>query len=175
VYEPEGVAIMEMAADRGGSMGKRLRVLGAAIALVVLAVGVVSPALGSSTGREDDRSRTIRVVSLFPEQQFLDLGAEGFSLGDEFVFSSKELKGGQEIAHSGVAWTLTSVERQESHCVGTTWFRGGQVTVQGLVGDEAGFVVPITGGSGKYVGAEGEAHVRTVSETKFIITYRLAD
>jgi hypothetical protein len=71
-------------------MGKRLGVLGAAIALVALAVGVVTPALGSSV--DDDKERTIRVVSVSEGQEFLDLGAEGESVGDQFIFTSKLLR-----------------------------------------------------------------------------------
>jgi hypothetical protein len=154
-------------------MRKRVGVFGVAIALAALAVGAVGPAFGSSG--DDDKQRTIRVVSLITEQDFLDLGAEGFSLGDEFVFASKELKGGKEVGHSGVACTLTSVQREEFQCVATQWFENGQITAQGLVSGEATFVVPITGGSGKYEGAEGEVHVRQVSETKEILTYHLED
>jgi hypothetical protein len=152
-------------------VGKRLVVLGAAIALVALAVGAVSPALGSSG--DDDEHWTIRVASVIEEEEFLDLGAEGPSLGDEFVFSSQLLKGGEEVGHSGVVCTATSVEREEFQCLATSWFENGQITAQGLVSGEETFVVPITGGSGKYKGADGEVHVRSVSPTKEILTFRV--
>lgn len=58
-------------------MDKRLGVLGVALAL--LALGVVSPALGSSG--DDDARRTIRLVAINTEFNFLDLGAEGETLG----------------------------------------------------------------------------------------------
>jgi hypothetical protein len=157
-------------------MGRRLGVLGAAIALVALAVGAVNPAFGSSG--DDDKQRTIRVVSITAEEEFLDLGAEGFSLGDQIVFSENLLKGGEQVGHTGAVCTFTSLERQEVQCVGTAWFRGGQITVQGLIavgGEPEPFVLPITGGSGKYEGAEGEGHVQPVSETKEILTFRLED
>jgi hypothetical protein len=152
---------------------KRLGVLGVAVALMALGVGAISPALGSS----EDGERTIRVVAITVEEEFLDLGAEGFSLGDQGVSSEKLLKGGEEVGHSGVVCTITSVEREEVQCAATAWFNGGQITVQGLVGFAAGetFVFPITGGSGKYKGAEGEVHVRDVSDTKSILTFRLED
>jgi hypothetical protein len=155
-------------------MGKRLGLLGAAIALVALAVGAASPALGSSA--DDDERRTFRVVEITTEQEFLDLGAEGFSLGDEFVFSAKLLKGGEQVGHSGVVCTLTSLEREESQCLATAWFQDGQITAQGLVaGEPETIVLPITGGSGKYEGAEGEAHGRRISATKEIVTFHLSD
>jgi hypothetical protein len=155
-------------------MGKRLGVLGVAVALVALAVGVVSPALGASG--DDDKERTIRVVGITTEQEFLDLGAEGDSLGDQFIFTDKLLKGGKEVGHAGVVCTVISVERGEAQCVATAWFRDGQITAQALVSFAEGPpAFPITGGSGKYVGAEGEVHSRPVSETKEILIFRLED
>jgi hypothetical protein len=158
-------------------MVRRLAVLGVAVALVGLALGVVSPALGASG--DDDNGRTFRVVAITTEEEFLDLGAEGFSVGDEGVFAEKLLKGGEEVGHSGGVCTVTSIERGEAQCVATAWFGGGQITVQGLIGIGAGgpesFVLPITGGSGKYEGAEGEVHVRGVSDTKSILTFHLED
>jgi hypothetical protein len=41
--------------------------------------------------------------------------------------------------------------------------------------DGAPYVVAITGGSGKYAGAEGEIHVRPVSGTEGILTFDLQD
>lgn len=155
-------------------MGKRLGVLGAAIAIVALVVGAVSPALGSAG--DDDEGQTIRVVAITTEQAFVDVGDEGESLGDEFVFSSKLLKGGEEVGHAGVICTIVSLERLEAQCQATAWFDDGQITAQGLVaGEPETIVLPITGGSEKYEGVEGEAHSRRVSETKEIITFHLSD
>jgi len=157
------------------TLAKRLAVLMCAVALAAVAFGGLSPALGSN-GDDDESHHVIRVVSITTEEEFVDVGAEGFSLGDQFVFSSKELKGGEEVGHSGVACTFTSLERGEIQCVGTTWFEDGQITLQGLIaGEPQNFVVPITGGSGKYEGAEGELHVRSVSDTKEILTFHLED
>jgi hypothetical protein len=153
-------------------MGKWLGAFGAAIALLALAVSAVTPALGSSG---DERER-IRVNSITTEEEFLDLGAEGFSLGDEIVFSTNLRKGGEQVGRLGVVCTFTSVENEEAECVATAWFRGGQIAVQGLIaGEPQSFVLPITGGSGKYEGAEGEVHVRQVSDTEEVLTFRLSD
>jgi hypothetical protein len=156
-------------------VGKRLGVLVAAIALVALAVGAVRPALGSSGG-DDDKKRTIRVTSITTEEAFVDLGEKGDSLGDQVVFSSKYLKGGEEVGHDSVVCTITSLERGEAQCVATAWFPSGQITAQGLVSfADPPPAFPITGGSGKFVGAEGEVHVRPVSDTKEIVTFHLED
>lgn len=155
-------------------MGKRLGVLGAALALTALAVGVVSPALGS--GDDDDEKQVIRVVSITEEEEFLDLGTEGFSLGDEFVFSSTLRKGGRDVGRAGVVCTTTSLEHEEAQCVATASFSDGQITAQGIIaGEPETFVVPVTGGSGEFKGADGEVHVRQVTDTREILTFRLDD
>jgi allene oxide cyclase-like protein len=156
-------------------MGKRLALLGTAIALVALAVGVMSPAWGSSGDR--DRRATFRVDAVTTEQQFLDLGAAGSSLGDQIVFTTRLLKGQTEAGHQGGVCTVTSVERQEAQCIATYSLRGGQITGQALIvlGNPAPYAVAITGGSGKYKGVEGEVRVQPVSGTRGILTFHLQD
>jgi len=153
-------------------MGKRLALLGTAIALVALAVGVV-PAWGSSGDK--DKQRTFRVDAVNTEQNFLDLGATGNSLGDQIVFTGQLLKGDTEVGHQGGVCTVTSVARNEAQCLATYALRGGQITGQALVnlGNPARYAVAITGGSGKYEGAGGEVRVQPVSETRGILTFHL--
>ncbi len=52
---------------------------------------------------------------------------------------------------------------------------GGQITGQALVrlDNPAPYGVAITGGSGKYQGAEGEVRVQPVSGTRGILTFHL--
>jgi hypothetical protein len=159
-------------------MGKRLgaiSVASVAIAVVALAVGVVSPALGSSGAAA--RHRTIRVTAVVTELNLVDVGAKGPSLGDEIVFSEKLLKGGNQVGHQGAVCTTVSLQRQEAQCTATYWFPNGQITAQALItlGSSAPYDAPITGGSGKYQGAEGEIHVRSVSATTGILTFHLED
>jgi hypothetical protein len=133
-------------------MGKRLSLLGAAVALVALAVAVVGPAWGSSA--DEGKERTFRLVAVGTEQNFLDLGAAGNSLGDQIVFTTQLLKGDTQVGHQGGFCTVTSVQRNEAQCVATYSLPGGQITGQALIvlGDPAPYAVAITGGSGKYIG-----------------------
>jgi hypothetical protein len=162
-------------AEEGGAMVKRMGVLGAVIGMLALVISMIMPAAAG----DNDAGDTFRVVAITAEEDFLDLGDEGFSLGDQGVFSENLLKGGEEVGHSGGVCAVTSLEREEVHCVVTAWFQGGQITVQGLIGIGADapdtFVLSITGGSGKYKGAEGEVHARSVSETKEILTFHFED
>jgi type II secretory pathway pseudopilin PulG len=149
-------------------MGKRLGVLGAAVALVALAVGAVSPAWGSS--RDKDKQTTFTVEALTTEQSF-----EGTALGDQIVFTSQLLKGDTEVGHQAGVCIVTSVARAEAQCVATYVLPGGQITGQALIrlGDPAPYAGAITGGSGKYQGAEGEVRVQPVSGTRGILTFHL--
>ena len=149
-------------------MGKRLGVLGAAVALVALAVGAVSPAWGSSSGK--GKQTTFTVEALTTEQSF-----EGTALGDQIVFTSQLLKGDTEVGHHAGVCIVTSVSRAEAQCVATYVLPGGQITGQALIrlGDPAPYAGAITGGSGRYQGAEGEVRVQPVSGTRGILTFHL--
>ena len=130
-------------------MSKRSVVLGAAVALVALAVGAIGPAWGASS--EKDKQRTFTLDALTTEQAF-----EGTALGDQIVFTTQLLKGDTEVGHEGGVCTVTSVARAEAQCLATYALPGGQITGQALIvlGDPAPYAVAITGGSGKYRGVE---------------------
>jgi hypothetical protein len=94
-------------------MGKRLAILGAIIVVVALVIGAVSPAWGSSShgsastssGNEDQQA--ISALAVFTEfDPSIDLGAPGFSLGDEVVFSGNPAQHGRKWAAS--AWCAPS-------------------------------------------------------------------
>ncbi len=117
------------------------------------------------------------MISINTEEDFVDVGAEGISLGDQYIFTSKLMKHGKQVGHAGVVCTTTSAENQgESQCVGTARFDGrGQVTIQGsLAGEPRTFGFPITGGTGAYEGAEGMLRVRELSNRERL-TFHLSD
>jgi type II secretory pathway pseudopilin PulG len=153
-------------------MGKRLALLGTAIALVALAVGAIGPAWGSA--KDKAKQTTFTVEALTTEQH-----VEGTALGDQIVFTTQLLKGDTEVGHQGGVCTVTSVARGEAQCIATYAFRGGQITGQALIrlGDPAPYAVAITGGSGEYQGVEGEIRVRPASATqpRGILTFHLKD
>jgi hypothetical protein len=178
-------------AGEEGTMGKakRLGLLGAVIAVMALVVGAVSPALGSSsqgatsTASGHAKGRTIRVIAMFTEfDPNIDLGAPGFSLGDEVVFSGNLLRNGQRVGRVGVVCTFVSVanpDRVEAQCPTTSILPGGQITTQGtIVNRSLNFTLPITGGSGRYQGAEGQVVSRDIStptQPQVELTFHLED
>jgi hypothetical protein len=142
---------------------------------VALAVGAVSPAVGSSgrgsastSSAHADKQQTIRVVAVFTEfDPSIDVGAPGFSLGDEVVFSGDLLRNGGQVGRVGVVCTFVSTanaDRVEAQCPTTSILPGGQITTQGtIVNRSLNFTLPITGGSGRYQGAGGQVVSRDIS------------
>jgi hypothetical protein len=153
-------------------MGKRLVVLGAAVALVALVVGAIGPAWGAAGDK--DKRRTFTLEALTTEQAF-----EGTGLGDQIVFTTQLLKGDTEVGHQGGVCTVTSAECGEAQCLATYVLPGGQITGQVLIvlGDPAPYAVAVTGGSGRYKGVEGEIRVDPASATqpRGVLTFHLQD
>lgn len=146
-------------------MLKRVGIIGSLAAVAMLVVSSAVPATGHGGGHGGNSDK-IRVLSTNTEEEFVDVGAPDFSLGDAFIFTSDLTKRGRLVGHTGVVCTITSTAREESQCVGTASFRRGQITIQGLVAGEPDvFEFPITGGSGDYEGAEGTLVVREIPDT----------
>jgi hypothetical protein len=175
-------------AGEEGTMGKRLGILGAVIAVVALGVGAVSPALGSSSHGSASTSsghadKTIRVVAVFTEfDPNIDLGAPGFSLGDEVVFAGNLLRDGEQVGRVGVVCTFVSTQnadRVEAQCPATATLPGGQITIQGVIVNRAlNWTLPITGGSGRYDRARGQVVSRDIStptQPQVELTFHLED
>jgi hypothetical protein len=147
-------------------------------AFVALGVLVFGAAGASADGKG---RQTLRVVGTTTQAEFLDLGAPGPSLGDEFVFSETLSRRGRDVGTAGGVCTATEVtppyDVTTYHCVATLDLARGQITLQGLVefqstGVMEPFTVAITGGTGAFFGAGGEARIRPVSETREI--YKLS-
>jgi hypothetical protein len=146
------------------------------IALAVLVFGSASAAAGGK-GKRD----TLRLVGTEIQSEFLDLGDPGPSLGDEIVFSEVLRERGREVGTSGGVCVATEAVPPYTsvtyHCVATLSLRRGQITLQGLVefqGEEdmSPFTVAITGGTGAYRGAGGEARIRPVSDDRLVYKLR---
>jgi hypothetical protein len=155
----------------------------AVAAIVTLGALVLSSgtAVAGGKGKDKHKGETLRLVATELQSEFLDLGTPGPSLGDEIVFSEVLRSRGREVGTSGGVCTATEVVPPYTsitfHCVATLSLRQGQITLQGLVefqgeDDPGPFTVAITGGTGAYRGAGGEAVIRDVSDTRTIYTLR---
>jgi hypothetical protein len=148
-------------------MGKKL-ILGAIVALL-LAVTSVSLAFAGGGARHDDGAVRILHLTLRDHQEAnLDLGAQGPSIGDRFVFSADLFRNDQRVGvGSGDCVTVLfrpgpdpagEPDALTEQCVATLSLPEGQITAQGLV-DRTGPVpvtLAVTGGTGAYRTAHGE-------------------
>jgi Allene oxide cyclase barrel like domain len=167
--------------EEGG--GDVLSKRAAVAAVVTLGMLVLSSgtAVADGRGKGKQREDTLRLVATTIQEEFVDLGAAGPTLGDMFVFSEVLRERGREVGTSGGVCTITEAVPPYTvitfHCVATLSLRRGQITLQGLIevqgeDDPGPFTVAITGGTGRYRGASGEAVIRDVSDMRTV--YKLS-
>ncbi len=165
----------------------RFKLAVAAIAATSLAFGGITLASASSDEPSDgEAGRTVKLFALTVQTADVDLGASGFSLGDQQIFaddlSAKE--GGQSLGSDGGACTVVRVTDAGKfsgtvQCVATLSLSGGQIATQGLLTitdgrPPASFDIAITGGTGAYRGAGGVLAVQEISPTKANLTLHLS-
>ena len=132
------------------------------------------------------------VVTKTVESEDIDVDDDGdFSVGDESVFSddikkidddkdgkTDEDKKDDKIGTSGGVCTATRVDGDdfETECIVTYDLPRGQISTQSLLDqddfDEGEFTAAITGGTGAYKDAAGEAHVELTDDGSEV-TFRL--
>ena len=155
-----------------------LRPCTAVAALVGL--GVLCFGTGVATAHGDG-NKSLKLVATELQSELVDVGAPGPSLGDQLVFSESLAKRGRDVGMSGVVCTVTYTvppyDVVTFNCVATLSLRDGQITLQGLIetqgeDDPGPFTVAITGGTGDYRGAGGEAKVRQVRAMRSVYKLR---
>jgi hypothetical protein len=156
----------------------KLRFFAAVFATGALGMLVAGTGVAAAGGKD---KKTLRVVAEEIQTEFLDLGDPGPSLGDQIVFSEALFIRGEEVGESGGVCTVTKASPPYDvltfQCVATLSLERGQITVQGLNEsqgeDDPGPVsLAITGGTGKYRGAGGEAVFRRVGDERGVYTLR---
>jgi Allene oxide cyclase barrel like domain len=159
----------------------KLRIHAAALLIAVSAMLAFGSTVATAGGKHKN---TLRLVATENQSDFLDLGAPGPSLGDELVISERLSHHGREVGESGIVCVVTEATPPYDvltlHCVATLSLRRGQITLQGLIevqgeGDSGPFTVAITGGTGAFFGAGGEARIRNVSDMVSVYKLRFAD
>ena len=150
-------------------MATKFRLKVAVLAIVALGLLVAGPEVASAKG---GGKKVLRIAATEKQSEFLDLGSPGPSLGDELVISERLFLRGRQVGESGVVCVVTQAippyDVLTFHCVATLSLRKGQITLQGLIevqgeDDPGPFRVAITGGTGAFRCACGEAVVRQVS------------
>jgi hypothetical protein len=153
--------------------------------LILLALAIVAlPAASAPSpagSRDDDRVEVIRVLATTVQEADLDLGAQGDSLGDQFIFSDDLSRRGEKVGIDGGHCTLMRLEPRVSatlQCLVTADLPRGQITAQGLITfteetEGEPFRIAITGGTGRYKEAHGYVKVDQESETEARLTFHV--
>jgi hypothetical protein len=164
-------------------MKTKLRAV-AVIALLLLLAGV-TVAFATSPADDDDREESVVLDLVAKEvaETFVDLGDKDFSQADQFVFTNDLFRGDTRIGTDGGVCTVSNLTAEGAtsvYCSGSNALPGGQVAVQGLVdyapGEEVKkepYSLSITGGTGKYRNARGEAIIKELSPKEFRVTLRI--
>ena len=179
---PLGAALPQATSFRKGNI-MRIKLAVAVLAASILALGGVTLASANSNGASDNNgAHAMKLFALTVQIDFIDLGAKGFSLGDEQVFSDDLLdtKGGTKLGVDGGVCTVVRVTDVKlgsgsAQCAVTLSLANGQIAVQGLVtfvGNETPppFDLAITGGTGAFKEARGTVTVEETSETEANLT-----
>lgn len=130
-----------------------------------------SPAL---TGR-----RTIRVQANLQVGEELDLGAQGRSVGDQFVFSGtlRSRQDDRQVGRVGGFCVVNDLQRNAGECSLTAVLDGAQLAIQG---EQAGIPTPeratnaITGGTGRFRNAHGQMTLRALTPSTWNLTFHVA-
>ncbi len=166
---------------------RRKLILGTVLALLVVAASVPLALAGGDAKHHDDDGdvRIIDLTTTLIQDTDLDLGDEGLSQGDRFVFSDEVFFEDEKVGVDGGECVIVlftpgpdpdaEPEALTAQCVATVSLPDGQITAQGLVDftETGAFTIAITGGTGKYRTAHGEVEVQEESADVDRLTLKL--
>ena len=147
------------------------------LAIVSLPAASASSSQASSSAGGEKKVEVIRVNEVTVQEDFVDVGEEGPSLGDYFVFSADLFRHGKKVGTDGGVGTFVRVESDAFtvQFVATAALPKGQITIQGhgiLTDAPLKFELAITGGTGKYRTAHGTLTVEDVGG-EILLTFRI--
>ena len=157
------------------------------LSIVLLAVALIGSSLmltsANADHRDDDNGgESFRLLTVANQFEAIDVGKKGESIGDYIVFSDDVYYRGKKAGYLDGTCTTTRIVGTafRTQCLVTVSLPHGSLTSQGVLAaeseeDASGFTIAITGGTGRYSDAGGEAHVRFVSDTKTLIYVVLDD
>ena len=117
--------------------------------------------------------QTLVVVERETNGKFIDVDGQGFTNGDYVMFRD-DLFNRNETKKIGFDTVQCIFAFRNALCTGSFWFEGkGQITGSGLAPDARKFVIPITGGSGRYANVRGDVLIEELRGNRSRLTFRL--
>ena len=154
-------------------MIKRLTVSGAVLAVVALALSLVSPALS----KDDFEKKTIRLTDRFSDDEenftYVDVPPKDFSVGD-YLVAHDVVYNAANTERRGITFgdCLIVAEDETSECDITFRLGGGTLTAEGTFFPRDRNVWAVTGGTGAYKTAHGELRFEA-QEDHLDLTFKL--
>lgn len=139
-----------------------------ALAAAAVAVAATTAAASGDGGRE-----VISFTTKQAHQTLLDNGEPGFGVDDIVIYSNDLYQRGRKIGEDGGTCTVIRVApggEATMYCAGNNTLPGGQISVAGFAAPGAPFELAITGGTGRYRRAHGQAVGRNTSPTEMEIS-----
>lgn len=118
----------------------------------------------------------LQVVERALSDTTLDLGAKGDSPGDLLTFANPIFDTANKAQlGSNQGYCVRIVAGKSWECFWTLILKGGQITVEGPFLDAGDSLMAVTGGTGKYAGAQGamKLHARDAKGSSYDFTYEL--
>jgi hypothetical protein len=153
---------------------RRTALISTTLALLLLLGGVAIAGAASTAKPAEPKAKTLRFDVRFSPFHLVDADGDGAtSLGDYTVFHDILLRDGQQVGDEGGTCPIVDIQQGLIHCTGTIRLPGGQLTFQGLTTTAPTKLVAITGGTGRYQGAAGEATLVEFGDDTGTLTIRL--
>jgi hypothetical protein len=153
---------------------RRITLISTTLALLILLGGVAIAGAAPTATPTDTKAKTLRFDVRFSPFHLVDVDGDGApSLGDYPVFHDTLLRNGEEVGDEGGTCPIVDVEQGLIHCTGTIRLADGQLTFQGLTTTAPTKQLAITGGTGRYQGAGGEATLVEFGDDTGTLTIRL--
>ncbi len=151
---------------------RTIRTLITGITVVAAGAGTAAALATTGTASAGTATASAKVFDLAAHQSHdsaIDLGANGFSAGDEDLAVATLTRGGNRVGRLVLSCTTAHVGKASADqlCEFVMSLRGGQITAAGTVrAGQSGpgtFSLPILGGTGRYQGAGGQISVTSTN------------
>jgi hypothetical protein len=134
----------------------------AAIALATGTIGVISAASAAPASPAMTPARTLQFDVVFSPFFYVDTKPNGPSKGDTSVFHDRLFSDGKAVGDEGGSCIVVDLPTDSAapipiNCTVSIRLAGGQITAQGLTSSAPTKQLAVTGGTGTYQNAGGQA------------------
>jgi len=145
------------------------------IAAGVLVLGLVAGTTGAIAGPNLTSPLKITVFTKLIDQQYINVGPNAVSQGDQLVVNDNLTQNGQNVGSDAQVCTYTNGNKKQLECVWTlSLFARGQVVLTGLVNfNKKANTLAVTGGTSTLSNARGYADVLNFKQKTNMIVLHL--